>query len=54
MSKETEILQKGYQPEIIPNGYQPENNSDPKPEYGYQPTSEGDSPTSRPTPPKEE
>jgi len=54
MHNDQEILQKGYQPGITPNGYQPEENNDPKPEYGYQPTSAGDLPTERPTPPKEE
>lgn len=46
----------GYRPEILKKGYQPEEavwdqSKNPKPDYGYQPSGNGTSPTN-PTPPK--
>lgn len=45
---------EGYQPEPIQKGYQPVESvplNRPEPGAGYQPTSQGDSPTAPPIPP---
>lgn len=39
--------EKGYQPQHVPTG-------DPLPQGGYQPTSTGDNPANKPTPPGDE
>lgn len=59
MSEDKKIIIKGYQPEATNRGYQPSTPisippGDPKPQGGYQPTSSGDSPSNRPTPPGDE
>lgn len=55
MSDKRQIVGDGYQPELLKKGYQPVENvpfNRPEPGAGYQPTSQGDSPTNPATPPK--
>lgn len=57
MSEDKKLIINGYQPEISKKGYQPEKlqgvhvpAGEPV-QGGYQPTSEGDNPSNKPSPP---
>ena len=57
MSNPKNPLHEGYQPKPIERGYQPKPAqlpTEPEPQYGYQPTEQGERTTIPPAPPGDE